>query len=122
MGSHPLNLAIRFLLEVTALAGAGMWGWKQSDSWFRFIMASVIPLLLATVWGLFAVPDDPSRSGKAPITIPGLVRLILELAIFGFSTWSLYDLGYIPFSITFGVVVVTHYAISYDRIIWLLSK
>ena len=33
--------------------------------------------------GVFAVPDDPSRSGSAPIAVPGLARLTLEAAVFG---------------------------------------
>jgi hypothetical protein len=41
MGSHPINLAIRFLLEVAALTSTGMWGWRVSDAW---TLASVIVL------------------------------------------------------------------------------
>ena len=63
MGSHPINLAIRFLLEITALITMGFWGWRQSEGWFRYILALIIPILAAVVWGTFAVPNDPSRSG-----------------------------------------------------------
>jgi hypothetical protein len=31
MGSHPLNLAVRFALELSALAALGVWGWRQGD-------------------------------------------------------------------------------------------
>ena len=66
MGSHPINLAFRFLLELAALVASGFWGWRQSDGGFRYILAIGIPVFLAVVWGTFAVPNDPSRSGKSP--------------------------------------------------------
>ncbi len=121
MGSHPINLIIRFLLEITALISVGMWGWKQSDGWLRFVLTIGIPVFLAAIWGTFAVPDDPSRSGNAPIVTPGLIRLAIELGFFAFATWSLYDMGSIKVSLAFGIIVILHYVVSYDRIIWLLS-
>jgi hypothetical protein len=123
MSSHPLNLLIRFLLEIVALVSGGVWGWKQSDGgWPRFALAIGIPMVLAALWGTFAVPDDPSRSGAAPIVTPGIIRLLLELMIFTFSIWSLYDLGLSKASLTFMLVVIVHYIISYDRVLWLISQ
>ncbi|MGB5508782.1 MAG: YrdB family protein, partial [Robiginitalea sp.] len=68
MGSHPANLILRFLLEIIALISLGIWGWNQSESWFRFVLAIGIPGIIAVIWGTFAVPNDPSRSGSAPVT------------------------------------------------------
>jgi len=121
MGSHPINLAIRFLLEIVALVSAGMWGWKQSDGWLRTLLAIAIPVVLAAIWGTFAVPDDPSRSGSAPIITPGVIRLAIELGIFVFATWALYDIGLAKAGSILGTIVFLHYLVSYDRIIWLLS-
>jgi len=122
MGSNPINLIIRFLLEIIALVSVGMWGWKQSDGWLRFVLAIGIPIILAVIWGTFAVPNDPSRSGSAPIVTPGVIRLAIELGFFALATWSLYDLGLTKVSLTFGIIVLLHYLVSYDRIIWLISK
>ena len=113
---------VRFLLEITALVAAGMWGWKQSDSWLRFLLALGIPILLAAIWGIFAVPDDPSRSGQAPVAVAGIIRLAIELAFFGIATWSFADLSYQRTAWIFGLVVATHYILSYDRIGWLLNQ
>ena len=121
MGSHSINLIIRFLLEISALGSAGIWGWKQSEGWIRFVLAIGIPIILASIWGVFAVPNDPSRSGNAPIVTHGVIRFAIELAFFAFATWSLYDMGLIKVSLAFGIIVVLHYIISYDRVIWLLS-
>ena len=121
MGSHPINLIIRFLLEIIALISVGIWGWKENDGWLRFVLAVGIPIILATIWGVFAVPDDPSRSGAAPIVTPGVIRLAIELGFFVLATWSIYDMGSIKLSLAFGIIVVLHYVVSYDRIKWMIS-
>ena len=122
MVSHPINLTIRFLLEISALVSAGIWGWKQSDGWMRFVLAIGLPMIIVVIWGTFAVPNDPSRSGKAPIITPGIIRLAIEIGVFSFATWSLYDMDLNKLSLAFGNIVLLHYIISYDRIIWLISK
>ena len=122
MGSHPINLAVRFLLELAALISFGIWGWRQYDGWLRFVLALGIPVILATIWGIFAVPNDPSRSGAAPIPIPGVARLLLELAFFAFATWCLKEIGFTKASIIYGIIVIIHYILSYDRIVWLFAR
>jgi len=122
MGSHPINLALRFALELAALAIMGFWGWRQGEGWLRFILAVSVPLVFAVLWGVFAVPDDPSRSGSAPIPVPGLLRLLLELAFFTLGAWMLHRLGFAQYAAVFYLTVVFHYLISYDRISWLLRQ
>ena len=123
MGSHPINLALRFLLELAALLSMGIWGWRQGEGWLRFGWAALIPLLAAAVvWAVFAVPGDPSRSGSAPVAVQGLVRLGLEAAVFGFGVWAFYDSGFTRTSLAFGAVVAIHYAASYDRVASLLAR
>ncbi len=122
MGSHPINLAVRFLLELSALLALGVWGWRQSEGWVRFVLALGIPIIVAVVWGTFAVPNDPSRSGAAPVAVPGLLRLLIELAIFGLAVWALYDMGYTNFSWILAIIVALHYIASYDRILWLIAR
>lgn len=121
MGAHPLNLALRFLLEIAALASMALWGWQQGDGWTRFLFAAVLPIAAAAVWGIFAVPDDPSRSGSAPVPVPGILRLAIEALFFGVACWMLWDAGYPQAAGVLGVIVVAHYALSYDRIRWLLT-
>ena len=121
MGSHPANLTLRFILELCALTAVGVWGWQQSESWLKFVFAFGLPIILAVIWGSFAVPNDPSRSGNAPIITPGYLRLIIELSIFWFAAWSLYNMGDVTLSFVLGGVVIAHYLISYDRIRWLLT-
>jgi hypothetical protein len=120
MGSHPANLAIRFLLELTALVAMGIWGWHQSGSLSRYVFALLTPIAAATMWGVFAVPGDPSRSGTAPVAVPGALRLGIEALFFAFGAWALYQSGSQILGIILAVAVAAHYAASYDRIGWLL--
>lgn len=122
MGSHGLNLTLRFLLEMTALVSIGIWGWKQSDSWVKYILVLVLPLMAATFWGIFNVPNDPSRSGAAPIVVTGVVRLILELTILSTGAFALYYGGFVKPSYIYISLVIIHYAISYDRVVWLIKQ
>ena len=122
MSKHPLNLVLRFLLEVTALVSIGYWGWHQFSGTLSFVVAFLFPVLAAVVWGVFAVRNDPTRSGKTVINTPGYLRLVLELAVFGFGSWGLYDSGVKDFSVILLLLVVVHYAISYDRVFWLLKQ
>jgi len=122
LGSHPINLTVRFLLEVLALIAMGIWGWYQGEGWLRFVLALGIPLIAAIVWGTFAVPNDPSRSGSAPVAVPGIVRLVIEAAIFIFAVWALYNQGFTTLSWLFGIIVIVHYLVSYDRVLWLIRQ
>ena len=122
MGSHPVNLGVRFLLELCALAAVGYWGWSQHRGPLRALMAFGLPLLMAILWATLAVPGDPSRSGRAPVPVPGVVRLLLELAVFAFAAWALHAAGSLVLAIVFAAIVVVHYVVSYDRIAWLVRQ
>ena len=119
---NKANLLLRFLMELTAILIFGIWGYSLTDSGFRILMAIFFPLLFATLWGVFAVKDDPSRSGKTVIQTPGTLRLFLELALFGSAAGMLFDLGYTTPGWVLGGVVLLHYIISHKRIRWLLKQ
>ena len=123
MASHPFNLALRFLLEIAALVAYGYWGWIQgAGGGLRWVLAIGAPLLAAVAWGLFNVPGDPSRSGHAPVPVPGLVRLILEALIFGLAVWALFAVGQPRWAGMLIGLLLVHYAKSYDRLEWLLRQ
>lgn len=122
MGLHPINLAVRFILEIIALISVGIWGWNKTDSFLKFVLAIGLPILLGAIWGTFAVPDDPSRSGQTVIATSGVIRLVIELGIFTIATLAIYNQGQQKFSYIFAIIVIIHYLISYDRILWLLEN
>ena len=122
MGCNPINLAVRFALEMAALVALGRWGWTRGEGFLRFVLALGIPVLAALLWGTFAVPGDPSRSGEARVPVPGVVRLLLELAVFGAATWSFFATGATTWGWVYGIVALVHYVVSYDRVVWLLGQ
>ena len=113
MSQNPINLAVRFFLEIAALVSMGYWGWRQGEGILRYALLLGVPLVAATLWGIFRVPGDP---GDAPVPVPGVVRLLLEAVFFAFSTWALYASDARTAAWVFGIVVIVHYALSYDRI------
>lgn len=121
MGSNPLNLAFRFLLELSALISSGLWAWNLTETNWRYLLVILFPLIMASVWGIFNVPGDPSRSGNAPIVISGKLRLSLEFFIFGVACLFLYRLSYSDLWWIMAAAVILHYMLSYDRIGWLFA-
>ncbi len=122
MSQNPINLAVRFLLEIAALVAIGYWGWAQHTGTLRYALVIGLPLLAAFLWGTLRVPKDASANGKAPVPVPGALRLLLELTFFGFATWGLFDAGAAPAAWVFGGTALIHYLISYDRIVWLVRQ
>jgi hypothetical protein len=122
MSKHPVNSVVRFILELTSMTVFAWWGYLLSETGMRILPAILLPLCFAVIWGVFAVRDDPSRSGKTVVRTPGIIRLIIELALFGTATWMLLDLGHSTWAIIFGSAVILHYIFSLDRIAWLLKQ
>ncbi|MGX9143523.1 YrdB family protein [Mesorhizobium sp. 128a] len=122
MGKAWWNLTLRFLLELAALLGLGMGGWSLSGGWLRWTFAVGLPLIAAVLWGTFAVPNDPSRSGRAPVPVPGALRLVLELVILFGGGAGFHLAGYTTISIVVVALIVISYAFSLDRLGWLLKQ
>ncbi len=71
-----INLALRFLLELCALAALAYWGFHTGGGWLlKTVLGVGAPLLAAVVWGAFVAP-------KALVPVSAPVRLALELAVF----------------------------------------
>jgi hypothetical protein len=69
MASNPINLALRFVLELAAWAASGVWGWHQGTGALRVVLALGIPLVEMVLWGTFRVPEDASSSGRASVPV-----------------------------------------------------
>lgn len=119
MNTHPLNLTVRFLLEIVMLVALGCWGWHLGSHWLGYLLAAAFPLAAATLWGIFRIPNDPK---PAPIAIPGVVRLLLELTLFGLAVYGLYAIGHPQPGMWLAIVVIVHYIVSYDRTIVMLKN
>lgn len=91
------NLAVRFLLELCALAAIGYWGFKIGETILAKIIPGIgIPAVIAVVWGAFYSPAAPN-----PVPLP--LKLVVELIIFGGSFLALYAAGQSNLAISFAV-------------------
>jgi len=115
------NLAFRFGLEVAAFVGFGAAAWDQTTGAMQWIAVIVIPIGAMAVWGIFNVLNDPSRSGKAPVEVPGWVRLTIELLILGVGALALGAVWSSGLGIAVAVLIALHYAASWSRVRWLLN-
>jgi hypothetical protein len=116
------NLALRLGLEIGALIGLGLAAWTQTGGAARWVAVVAVPLVAAVLWGTFNVVDDPSRSGAAPVEVPGWVRLTVELLMLG-GGWVAYGIaGYPAIGAAFAALTLLHYTVSRARLRWLLSR
>lgn len=116
------NLALRFLLELAALAGFAVWTWSVTTDSIRIVAAVIVVILLGAVWATFAVPGDPSRSGNAPVPVPGTLRLVLELAILYGGAFAFHLAGASLTGIAIAILITLHYVLSLERVSWLLQQ
>ncbi|MCA8945177.1 MAG: YrdB family protein [Planctomycetes bacterium] len=116
------NLALRFVLEVVGVIGLGLWGWHSAGGWLRYLLAFVVPVAAMLAWGTFNVRHDPSRSGKAPVPVPGVVRLLLELAVFGAGATAWMFAWNLTAGVVFAGCVAFQYATSWKRVVWLVRQ
>ena len=116
------NLGLRFVLELGALAGLATTAWRLSDGAWRWIGAVGLPIAAAVLWVTFNVPDDPSRSGEAPVEVGGATRLVVELAVLCAGTAGLLWRGPRWAGVVMLAGLVAHYAASAERISWLLDQ
>ena len=123
--SGPLlkaNLALRFILELAMFASFAVAPAIALDGGSRWIWAAIGPVGAMALWGVFAIPDDPSRSGRTVVRTPGPVRLLLELGLFaagvGFFVWA--ELPLVAGAL--GVGVVIHYLAWPARIRWMMNN
>lgn len=114
-------LAVRFLLELTALVCFAIWAWRKTPSPWRWVTVVVLPVLIGWAWGAFAVSDDPSRSGETDFETPGPLRLLLEFAVLFGAVAALHHAGFRRAAKWLLAIMVLYQILAYDRIGWLLS-
>ena len=119
------QLALRFALEIASLVALGAGARRRvapRSSPLGWLLAFAVPLVAAAAWGTFAVKDDPSRSGKAPVAVPGWLRLAIELVVFAGGGVALGLVHAWPWLLIFAVALVVHHAGTTARLAWLLRQ
>lgn len=120
----PWTLVLRFVLELMALVAWGWTGWSlgEAQGWQPWLSCLGLPVVALAAWGVFNVPGDPSRSGRAPVVVAGPVRLTLEAAFFGGAWLGLAWTGALWWAVALGALTVVHYATSIRRLVWMVGR
>ena len=119
---HKANLGFRFLLEMAMLAAFAVAPALALESGARWVMVGIFPLGAVALWGVFATPDDPSRSGSTVVRTPGLVRLLLEWGLFAGAVGLLLRADQPLYAIALAIGVVIHYSAWPARIRWMIKN
>jgi hypothetical protein len=118
VADNPLNLVLRFLLEIAGLTALGFWGWTQHEGPARWLWTVGAVVAAAAVWAVFRVPGD---GGPPVVAVAGRPRLVVETAFFAAATAALLASGQRTAALVFAALVLAHYAVSYDRVMRLLE-
>jgi Protein of unknown function (DUF2568) len=95
------NLAVKFLLEIWAVAGFALWGATAASGAAAVVLAIAAPAAMVAVWGLFAAPRSRRRLA-APARIP------LELGVFALAAVALVAAGSTAVAIAFGALAAVN--------------
>jgi len=80
------NLAVKFALEVAAVAAFAYWGATVSSGLAAVTLAIAAPLVAIVLWGTLAAPRSERR-------LPVRLRVPFELAVFALATVALAGLS-----------------------------
>lgn len=106
---------------MSALAVYGGWAWTHTPAPFHIFAGLALPVIVAFLWAVLRSrePEDPVDAPTGRISpVP---RLVLEALIFGLAVWGLADIGAIRAAWLFSGLLLLHYGLSYDRVIWMLK-
>ncbi len=99
---RAINLLLRFLLEISALAALAYGGWHVPGPWWvRLAPALLLPLLAAVAWGRWVAP-------KASNPVPDPLRLVPEWGVFGGAAIALAATGHPVLAVTLAVLAAAN--------------
>lgn len=101
------NDVVAFLVELTALALIGLWGYRAGGPlWAKVVLAIGLVLVASVAWGLFAAP-------RARFRIPW-VTLLVKVAVLGAAVAAGFTILPLVWAVVFGAVVVLNLVLMYS--------
>ena len=94
-----LNLALKFLLEIAALAAFAYWGANTGEMPLSLLLAIVTPVAAAVAWGRFAAPKSERRLPLQP-------RIRFELTVFTAAVLALLAAGAPDLAVAMSALVI----------------
>jgi Protein of unknown function (DUF2568) len=95
------NLALRFALELGAIAAVAWWGFGVS-----WVLGLLAPAAVIAVWWLFVAPKRRFELGHP-------LRFAVELCVWAAATVALFAAGQPFLAVAFGVAAVASGALNY---------
>ena len=96
-----LNLALKFLLELAALVAFGLWGASIASGFAAVVLAVLLPVVVAVLWGAFAAP-------KARRRLPLRLRAPFELGVFALAALALWGAASPAWGAAFAVIAAVN--------------
>jgi hypothetical protein len=103
---QPANLALRFALELSALAATAYWGWTTGDGAMRWVLGIGAPLLVIVVWALFVSPNPRIELARP-------LRLAIEFGVFAAAAAALAASGHTALAIVFASTALVSGTLNY---------
>jgi Protein of unknown function (DUF2568) len=94
----PANLALKFLLELSAFASFAIWGAHFGSGASALALAIAAPLVAVLLWARFAAPRSEHR-------LPRSTRIPFELGVFLLAALALLAAGHAAAAIIFAALV-----------------
>ena len=99
-----LNLVVKFLLELAALAAFGLWGASIASGIQAVLLAIGLPVVVAVLWGRFAAPRARRR-------LPLRMRAPFELGVFALAALALWQAASPAVGAAFAAIAVANAAL-----------
>jgi hypothetical protein len=100
------NDALRFLLELSALAAVAYWGWSEHGGIWQWVLVVAGPLAVATLWGRWVAPKATRRVGDP-------WKLLLELLVFGAAVAALFWSDQQALAIVLAAATLLHLVLTF---------
>ena len=100
------NYALRFFLELAALAALAYWGFEEFGGLVQWVIGLGAPLVAATVWGTFMSPK-----ASRPTVDPA--RLVIEFLVFGSGVAALFAADAPVLAVVFAVLAALHLVLTF---------
>jgi hypothetical protein len=101
---RALSLALKFGLELAAVAAFAFWGATIGRGVLSVLVAIAAPALAVVLWARFAAPRSKRRLPAAP-------RIAFEVSVFALAVVALIAAGAVPAAIVLGVLVAASTAL-----------
>jgi hypothetical protein len=101
-----VNLGVRFLCELGAVAAIAYWGYKTGSGAAKSVLAIAAPAAVIVVWALFVSP-------RPTIEVARPVAFAIELCVWAAAAAALWAIGYGNLAVAFTVVAVVSGALNW---------